>query len=196
MEPTEVELESSLRQGVDTALGPLFDRHRQRLGRMIEFRLDQRLVGRLDADDVLQEAFVEAQKRLPAFRADEKPFLVWIRLITQQTMVDLHRKHLGAKMRHAGMEVGAPASGALSSLFVARATSPSGALLREEVRQRVDEALASMDEIDREVLLLRHFEELSNREAAVVLGIQENAASNRYVRALQRLKGFLGGLEP
>jgi RNA polymerase sigma-70 factor (ECF subfamily) len=90
--------------------------------------------------------------------------------------------------------VGAPASGTLSGFFVAHVTSPSGAVMREELRLKIESALASMDEIDREVLLLRHFEELSNKEAAAVLGIQENAASNRYVRALGRLKGFLGSL--
>lgn len=187
--------EAALRGGDDTALGPLFERHRERLARMVHFRLDPRLIGRIDAEDVLQETFLEAGKRLQAFRDDDKPFLVWVRLITQQTMVDLHRKHLGAKMRNAGREVkAAAASGTLSAFFVAHVTSPSGAVMREELRQKVEQALASMDEIDREVLLLRHFEELSNKEAALVLGIQENAASNRYVRALGRLKGFLGSL--
>ncbi|MFM1870580.1 MAG: polymerase sigma factor SigW, partial [Planctomycetota bacterium] len=112
----------------------------------------------------------------------------------QQTMVDLFRRHVGAKMRAAGREVAAPASGSLSGLFVGHLTSPSQAAQREELRAKVEEALASMDEIDREVLMLRHFEELSNKEAAAVLGIQENAASNRYVRALGRLKGLLGGV--
>jgi RNA polymerase sigma-70 factor (ECF subfamily) len=109
-------------------------------------------------------------------------------------MIDLYRKHLGAKMRNAGREVMAPKSGTLSGLFVAQITSPSRALLREEVRARIERALEEMDEIDREVLLLRHFEELTNKETAAVLGIQENAASNRYVRALGRLKGLLGSL--
>jgi RNA polymerase sigma-70 factor (ECF subfamily) len=194
MQRTDEELELALRAGDDSALAALVEHYRERLHRMVQFRLDPRLVGRLDAEDVLQEAFLEAEKRLQAFRDDQKPFLVWIRLITQQTMVDLHRKHLGAKMRSAGREVGVPASGTLSGFFVAHVTSPSGAMMREEIRQKIEAALASMDEIDREVLLLRHFEELSNKEAAAVLGIQENAASNRYVRALGRLKGFLGGL--
>jgi RNA polymerase sigma-70 factor (ECF subfamily) len=194
MERTDDELELALRAGDDAMMAPLVERYRERLLRMVHFRLDPRLVGRLDAEDVLQEAWIEAEKRLAAFRADQKPFLIWIRLIVQQTMVDLHRKHLGAKMRSAGREVGAPASGTLSGFFVAHVTSPSGAVMREELRQKIEAALANMDEIDREVLLLRHFEELSNKEAALVLGIQENAASNRYVRALGRLKGFLGDL--
>lgn len=187
-------LEQRLRGGEDAALGELFENHRDRLRRMVHFRLDPRLVGRLDPDDVLQETFLEAEKRLLAYREDDKPFLVWIRLITQQTMIDLHRKHLGAKMRTAGREVGAPRSGTLSGLFVGHFTSPSRAMMREEIRGRIENALQEMDEIDREVLMLRHFEDLSNKETAAVLGIQENAASNRYVRALGRLKGFLGDL--
>lgn len=194
MQTTDEELEQRLRAGDDAVLGQLLERFRERLQRMVHFRLDPRLVGRLDAEDVLQEAYIEAEKRLQAFRDDDKPFLVWIRLMTQQTMIDLHRRHLGAAMRSAGREVKAPRSGTLSGFFVGHFTSPSQAALREELRQKVENALDSMDEIDREVLLLRHFEELSNKEAAAVLGIQENAASNRYVRALVRLKGILGDL--
>ena len=192
--PADQELEAHLRGGTDAALGPLFESYRERLLRMVQFRLDARLVGRIDPEDVLQDTYLEAEKRLAAFRGDDKPFLVWVRLITQQTMVDLHRKHLGAKMRTAGREVGAPQSGTLSGLFVGHITSPSRAMMREEVRIKIEAALEDMDEIDREVLMLRHFEELSNKEAAIVLGIQENAASNRYVRALGRLKGYLGSL--
>jgi len=195
MTTTDEELEQRLRGGDDAALAELLERHRERLHRMVHFRLDPRLVGRLDAEDVLQEAYLEAGKRLQAFRDDDKPFFVWIRLMTQQTMVDLHRRHLGAAMRSAGREISAPKSGTLSGFFVGHYTSPSNAVMREELRAQVEKALDSMDDIDREVLLLRHFEELSNKEAAVVLGIQENAASNRYVRALVRLKGILGDLE-
>ena len=194
MELTDEVLEQRLRAGDDGALATLLERFRERLQRMVQFRLDARLVGRIDAEDIVQEAYVDAEKRLAAFRGDDKPFLVWIRLITQQTMIDVHRKHLGAAMRNAGREVKAPPSGTLSGFFVAHVTSPSQAAMREELRQRVEAALESMDEIDREVLLLRHFEELSNKDAAAVLGIQENAASNRYVRALGRLKGLLGEL--
>ncbi|MEO6596801.1 MAG: sigma-70 family RNA polymerase sigma factor, partial [Planctomycetota bacterium] len=193
-EPIDDPDEQRLRDGDDAALAPLFERQRERLLRMVHFRIDPRLVGRLDAEDVLQDTFLEAGKRLLAFREDDKPFFVWIRLITQQTMVDLHRKHLGAKMRNAGREITAPASGTLSGFFVGHITSPSRAVMREETRLQIERALESMDEIDREVLLLRHFEDLSNKEAAAVLGIQENAASNRYVRALGRLKGYLGNL--
>lgn len=193
MEPEE-SLERDLRAGDEAKLAPLFECYRERLLRMVNFRIHPRLVGRLDPEDILQDTYIEAGKRIDAFTGDDKPFLVWIRLITQQTMIDLHRKHLGAKMRNAGREVSAPASGTLSGFFVGHITSPSRAVMREEARVKIEQALESMDEIDREVLLLRHFEELSNKEAAAVLGIQENAASNRYVRALGRLKGYLGSL--
>ncbi|MGC6488886.1 MAG: sigma-70 family RNA polymerase sigma factor [Planctomycetota bacterium] len=194
MDPRDDEpMEQALRSGDDAALGPLFESHRVRLLRMVTFRLDPRLLGRIDGEDVLQEAYVDAQKRLQAFREDDKPFLVWIRWIAQQTMIDLHRKHLGTRMRTAGKEVAAPHSGTMSSLFVGHITSPSRAMMREEARVKIERALQDMDEIDREVLMLRHFEDLSNKDVATVLGIQENAASNRYVRALGRLKGFLGG---
>jgi RNA polymerase sigma-70 factor, ECF subfamily len=194
IDPEDAPLELALRGGEDAAIGQLFERHRDRLTRMVHFRLDPRLLGRIDPEDVVQETFIEAEKRLNAYRGDDKPFLVWIRLIAQQTMIDLHRKHLGAKMRTAGKEVHARQSGTLSGLFVGHITSPSRAMMREEVRSKIENALQEMDEIDREVLLLRHFEDLSNKDAALVLGIQENAASNRYVRALGRLKGFLGSL--
>ena len=193
MDPCDEEpMERALRGGDDARLGPLFQIHRARLLRMVTFRLDPRLLGRIDAEDVLQETYVDAQKRLQAFREDDKPFLVWIRWITQQTMIDLHRKHLGTRMRTAGKETAAPQSGTMSSLFVGHITSPSRAMMREEVRGQIEAALKEMDEIDREVLMLRHFEDLSNKDVATVLGIQENAASNRYVRALGRLKGYLG----
>ena len=194
METGDEALEQQLRSGDDAVLATLLERHRERLQRMERFRLDPRLVGRMDAEDVLQEAYIEAGKRLHAYRGDDKCFLVWIRLMTQQTMIDLHRRHLGAEMRNAGREISAPKSGTLSGLFVGHHTSPSRAVMREEVRVRIEAALEDLEPIDREILLLRHFEELSNKDAAAVLGIQENAASNRYVRALGRLKGFLGSL--
>ncbi len=193
-QPLDEALERKLRAGDSAVLGPLFEEHRARLARMITFRLDTRLAGRIDPEDVLQDTFVDAEKRLQAFRDDDKPFLVWIRLIAQQTMIDLHRKHLGTRMRAADKEVAAAQSGVISGLFVGATTSPSRAMMREEARAKIEGALQEMDEIDREVLMLRHFEDLSNKEAATVLGIQENAASNRYVRALGRLKGLLGGL--
>jgi RNA polymerase sigma-70 factor (ECF subfamily) len=182
--------------GDASALGPLFEQQRERLRRMLQFRLDPRLQGRIDAEDVLQEAFLAARQRLSAFDPALGPFHVWLRLVVQQTLIDVHRRHIGASMRNAGREAVRPQSASLSGFLAAQRTSPSQAAMRDELCRKLDAALASMDEIDREVLVLRHFEELSNKETAEVLGIQENAASNRYVRALARLKGLLGGFDP
>jgi RNA polymerase sigma-70 factor (ECF subfamily) len=185
-----------LRGGDDEAFGPLFERERDRLRRMVQFRLDPRLVGRVDAEDVVQDVFLDAQKRLYAFREDAQSLPFWLRLVAQQTLIDLHRRHLGAGRRSAAKERVFAHSHGLSGFVVGKMTSPSQAAMREEVRQQLVAALEAMDEIDREVLTLRHFEDLSNKEVAELLAISENAASNRYVRALGRLKGLLGKLEP
>ena len=188
-------IEHALRAGDDAAFVRLFEMERARILRMVQFRLDPRLVGRIDPEDVVQDTFLDARRRLAAFRGDDNPFFVWLRLVSQQTMIDLHRRHIGTKMRSAGREVRNPQSHALSGFFVGHLTSPSRAAMREELRLQIEQALDRMEEIDREVLLLRHFEELSNKQVAEILGIQENAASNRYVRALSRLKGLLTRLQ-
>jgi RNA polymerase sigma-70 factor, ECF subfamily len=191
-----------LQAGDQHALGELFSRYRERLSRMIQFRLDGRLRGRVAASDVLQDAYIDALKRLPHYQADPgMPFLIWLRWVTMQRLVEVHRQHLGAKMRDAGREVamggGGPlaASSAKIAEFVGDLTSPSQAAQRAETLAQLERALDGLDPIDREVLALRHFEELSNQETAAVLGIQPAAASKRYVRALERLKGALEQLQ-
>ncbi|MEW4530656.1 sigma-70 family RNA polymerase sigma factor [Maioricimonas sp. JC845] len=176
----------------------VFAEHRDRLWRMVHFRLDRRLQGRVDADDILQEAFVDAVQRLEHFRTSQPMSLfVWLRLIVGQTLVDVHRRHLGAQMRDANREMSPQqqlsngTSMSMSFHLLAHLTSPSQAAVRAELTGLVDEALTGMNEIDREVLALRHFEELTNKEVAEVLGIDRKAASIRYVRALARLKDVL-----
>jgi RNA polymerase sigma-70 factor (ECF subfamily) len=139
--------------------------------------------------------FLDARQRLHAYRAESRSLSFWLRLIAQQTLIDLHRRHLGARMRSALQERVLAQSQSLSGFLAGKLTTPSQAMMREERRQQLQQALDSMDEIDREVLVLRHFEELNNKEVAELLAISENAASNRYVRALGRLKGMLGGLQ-
>ena len=194
MSDDEAALLARLRGGEDAALAPLFEAQRDRLVRMIHFRLDPRLIGRIDPEDVVQEVFLAAQQRLYAFRAETRSLPFWLRLVAQQTLIDLHRRHLGAGMRSAARERALAQSQSLSGFVAGNLTSPSQAAMRDELRQQLQAALESMDEIDREVLVLRHFEELSNKEVAELLSIGENAASNRYVRALGRLKGLLGSL--
>jgi RNA polymerase sigma-70 factor (ECF subfamily) len=192
------------------ALAELFQRHRDRLEQMVRLRLDRRLQGRLDASDVLQEAYLDVARRFPEYRADPSmPFFLWLRLLTGQRLVDLNRQHLGAKMRNAGLEVSLyrgdfprASSASLAELLLGRLTTASRAAIRAETQRRVQEALNSMDAIDREMLVLRHFEMLSNAEAAQVLGLKPSAASNRHMRALKRLKEImaqipgLGGSSP
>jgi RNA polymerase sigma-70 factor (ECF subfamily) len=188
--------------GDSEALGKLFARYRDRLRQMVRLRLDRRLQGRLDPSDVLQEAYVDFAKRLPEYlRNRPGPFYLWLRFLTGQRLIDLHRQHLGAKMRDAGQEVslyrGAlpqASSVSLAAQLLGRLTSASQAAIRAETQIRVQEALNSMDALDREVLTLRHFEMLNNEETAQVLGIKKTAASNRYVRALKRLKELLAGI--
>src|SRR6516164_8545910 len=181
------------------ALGELFGRHRERLRRMVRLRLDRRLQGRIDPEDVLQEAFVDAARRLAEYAADPKmpPFL-WIRFLTMQRLQTLHRLHLAVKSREAEREVSLyngslpmADSRSLAAQLLGRLTSPSRAAIRAEIQIKIQDPLNAMDPVDREVLALRHFEELNNGETAAVLGIHKAAASNRYVRALRRLKEIL-----
>ena len=192
-------LNERLRQGDPQALAELFADQRARLRRMVRLRMDRRLQGRLDPSDVLQEAFLEATQRLPEFQAQlNLPAHLWLRLLTGQRLLILHRRHLGAQIRDVGQEVslhkGAfpPVSSAsLAAQLMGRQSSPSQAAIRAEVQIRLQEALNTLEPLDREVLALRHFEELSNTETAQVLSLSKSAASNRYVRALVRLKAVL-----
>jgi RNA polymerase sigma-70 factor (ECF subfamily) len=194
-------------QGDVQGWGALLERHRQRLRRLIALRLDQRLQGRIDASDVIQEAYLEASARREEYlQKPTMPFYLWLRFITGQKLVALHRHHLGTHMRDAGREVAlyrgslpATSSAALAAQLLGRDTRPSEAAVRAERKIRLQEALNTLDPMDREVLALRHFEQLTTPEVAQVLGIKEAAASKRYLRALKRLKEILtrmpGGMQ-
>jgi RNA polymerase sigma-70 factor (ECF subfamily) len=181
------------------AVGELFDLHRDRLRRMIHLRLDHRLQGRLDPSDVLQEAFLEFAQALPAYvQNPQAPFYLWLRCITVRKLHTLHRQHLDTRMRDAEREVSLDrgtmpeaSSVSLAAQLLGKLTTPSQAALRAELQLLVQQALDEMEPLDREVLALRHDEQLSNRETAHVLGISEPAASRRFIRALRRLKELL-----
>lgn len=184
------------------ALAILFEEYRDRLRKIISFRLDPRLAGRVDAEDVLQEVYMNAQSRMAhVLRESTDGLFVWFRLLVNQTLVDVHRRHLGAQARdatrerstHAGWDSNST-SFSVSSFLLGHLTSPSQAVLRKELSDQLDTVLQSMNEIDREVLVLRHFEELNNLETARVLGISEQGASARYVRALGRLQKVLAAI--
>jgi RNA polymerase sigma-70 factor (ECF subfamily) len=188
--------------GDQKALAEAFAHYRGRLRRMVQLRLDRRLQGRLDASDVLQDAYLDLAHRAADYAANPNlPLFLWMRLLTGQRLLILHRKHLRARMRDASQEVslyrGAlpqASSVSLAAQLLGRLSSPSHAAMRAEMQLRLQDALNSMDPLDREVLTLRHFEELTNGETAQVLGLQKAAASNRYVRALEKLREVLSGM--
>lgn len=195
------------RTGDRAALTVLFTRHRERLCRLVEMRLDRRLQARIDASDVIQEAYLEVAARLQDyFRSPSLPFFLWLRLVVGEQLTNLHRQHLGTQMRDAGREVSlygdalpAASSAALAAQLLGKQTSPTQAALRAERLLRLQEAINLLDPLDREVLSLRHFEQLTRAETAKALGINEGTAAKRYIRALKRLKDTLadmpGGLE-
>jgi RNA polymerase sigma-70 factor, ECF subfamily len=183
-------------------LGELFNRHRDRLKLMVGLRLDHRLQGRVDPSDVLQETYLEAMDRLPSYLQDRPmPFFLWLRFLTAQRLQILHRRHLRTKSRDAGREVSlshkplpAVSSEALAARLIGRNSTPSEAAMRAETRAQLQAALDAMTSIDREILALRHFEQLTNAETAQMLGLRESTASQRYARAILRLKDLLGSL--
>lgn len=199
-DPDDDPLRRRLLAGDNTALGEAFALHHQRLRTAIGFRMDARLRGRLDPDDVLQESFLQASSRLEHFRnaAAANPMaslFVWLRLVVNQTMIDLHRRHLGAQRRDAGREVHrgpsknpVATSASLADCLLGHLTSPSQAAMRAELAMQLQQAIATMSENDQEIIALRHFEELTNSEVAETLSIEVKAASIRYVRAIKRLK--------
>jgi RNA polymerase sigma-70 factor, ECF subfamily len=181
------------------AVGDLFGRHEGTLRRMVRLRMDRRLRGRLDPSDVLQEAFLEFSRSLADYLRDPPmPLYLWLRCLTGRKLQALHRRHLRTRMRAAGREVPLGpgdlpwvASEGFAGQRPGRFTAPGEAALRAELWARIRDALGGLGPRDREVLALRHFEQLSNSEVARALKISEAAASNRYVRALRRLKKTL-----
>jgi len=174
---------------------------------MVKIRLDRRLQARIDASDVVQDAYVDVMMRLQEYLQNPKiPLFLWLRLVVGDRLLKLHREHLGTQMRDVGREVSlyrdalpAASSAALAAQLLGKHTSPTQAAVRAERMLRLQEALNCLEPIDREILSLRHFEELTRSEAAQVLGIEEATAAKRYVRALKRLRGvlreMLGGTE-
>jgi len=201
--PEETLLLNRAAGGDMDAWGALLASHHERLQAVVSFRLDPRLRGRIDGADVLQDTFVAATSRRDEFfRQSEQPLFLWLRWMAGNTLLELNRHHLGAQMRDARREVssghcadaddGPDATRiALVAQLTAGATGPATAAGRAELHARLNGALGKMDATDREVLALRHYEQLTSSEAARVLGIQERAAAKRYTRALERLRELM-----
>ena len=196
------ELLSRAATGDQQAWGVLLTLHRDRLRRMVALRLDQRLQGRIDASDVIQEAFLDASAGLAGYIQNPVlPFYLWLRFLTGMRLAKLHRHHLGTQMRDAGREVSLyrgslphTSSAALAAQLMGRESRPSEAAMRAELKLRLQDVLNSMEPLDREILALRHFEQLTTAETAQVLGIKEAAARKRYLRALEKLRDILVNL--
>ena len=184
--------------GDRAAWDTLLEAHRPRLRRIVALRLNRRLQGRFDPSDVIQEAFLDATAGLAGYaRRAEMPFFPWLRWLAGMRLTTLHRKHIGCQIRDVAREVSVDrampgaTSAAMAAQLLGRQTSASEAAMRRERKARIQDVLDALDPIDREVLVLRHFEELTNAETAQTLGLQEAAASKRYIRALRRLKDAL-----
>jgi RNA polymerase sigma-70 factor (ECF subfamily) len=185
--------------GEEGPLRELFSRHRDRLKRMVHLRLSRRLAGRVDDSDVLQEAYLDAARRLEEYvRQPVLTFFLWLRHLTALKLAEVHRRHLGTQLRDADREVtlhrgGLPLadSVSLAAQLLGTLTTPSQAVIKAETRLFVQEALNSMDPLDREVLALKHFEQLSTTEIAEVLGLSKAGAGSRYLRAIKRLREIL-----
>ncbi len=199
---SELEILQKASLGDQALLENLMEEHRPRLRRMVRLRLDHRVKGRVDSSDVIQEAYLEAFRRLPEYLRDPTvPFFVWLRFLTGQKLVQIHRQHLGVRARDVAREVslyrGAlpeATSAALVARLAGQLTSPSLGAAKAEMKMLLQDALNTMDPLDREVLVLRHFEQLTYAEVASELDITESGAAKRYVRALQKLRRVLSSL--
>ncbi len=181
------------------AIQELFALYRDQLKRMVHLRLSRRVQGRVDDSDVVQEALADCSRRLQEYLADPKlPFYLWLRHMTGLKLSEVHRRHLGTQLRDADREVtlyrgGLPQADSMSlaAHLLGQLTTPSQAAIKAETRLIVQDALNNMDPTDREVLALKHFEQLSTSEMAEVLGMSKAGAGSRYLRAIKRLKEIL-----
>ncbi len=183
------------RGGDHSAFEELFNRHRARLHKAIAMRMDRRVAARVDASDILQETYLEAFKRLPRYLQQEKmPFYIWLHWIAREKVLGLHRRHLGADkraVRHEVQLMPVDSSAEFVSGMIGGGPSPSQELAKVELAERLRLALGQLDNDERDLILWRHFEQLSARDTAQLLEISEAAASKRYIRAVERLRKLL-----
>jgi RNA polymerase sigma-70 factor (ECF subfamily) len=197
--PETEELLIQARQGEAAAVDRLLERHREALRRMIDLRLDPALAQRLDASDVVQDVLLEASRRLHDYlQQSVMPFHLWLRHIAKDHVIDAHRKHRVAQRRSLDREQslrrlvpGDRSSLDLAAEFFDHEPTPASAAMRHELERRLQTAVAELEDDDRDIILMRHYEQMSNQEVAALLGLTEPAASMRYLRALRRLRTLL-----
>lgn len=193
------ELLASAVGGEPAAVNQLLERHRAALRRMIELRMDPVLKRRVDASDIVQDVLIDANRRLAEYARQQKlPFHVWLRHMARDRLIDSHRRHRGAARRSVDREqpLHAAAHGQESAVDLAMLIrdgqlTPAAAATQRELEARFASAVQTLDETDREVILMRHFELLGNQEVAQALGLSEPAAGMRYLRAMRRLRAIL-----
>jgi RNA polymerase sigma-70 factor (ECF subfamily) len=191
---------AAARAGDADAVNGLLERHRTSLRQLVRLRLDRALARRVDASDIVQDVLVEAHDRLQDYLGDPKmPFHLWLRHLAKDRIIDMHRQHRGAQKRSLDREqaLAAPSFAGQSSFDLAaqirdQELTPAAASIRKELETRFLAALDTMEDEDREILLMRHFEQLGNQEAAEALGLSPAAAGMRHLRALRRLRAILG----
>jgi RNA polymerase sigma-70 factor (ECF subfamily) len=193
------ELLDQARAGDHAAADRLLAQHREPVRRMIDLRLDPAIAARVDASDVVQEVLLEASRRLDLYlRSPNMPFHLWLRHIAKDHIIDAHRRHRQAQRRGVDREQPAAPAGLqdhssieLAARFVDQELTPASAAMQQELQRRLHLAIAELDEDDREIVLMRHFEQLSNQDVAETLHLTEAAASMRHLRALRRLRELL-----
>lgn len=197
--PKTDELLAGAKAGKAEAVNDLLNRHRDALRRLVDLRLDPALKRRLDASDIVQDVMVEANRRLREYLAKPPmPFHLWLRQMAQDRIIDAHRRHRGAQRRSLDREQPLVVGGIhestqdLAAELRGRELTPAAAATWQETLRRFQAAVEQLDDQDREVVLMRHFEKLSNQEVAAALGLSGPAASMRYLRAVRRLRELLG----
>ena len=182
----------ALLNGDRRVLPDLFQSYRTRLRQMVRLRIGPQLAARVDPSDVLQEAFIEAQRRVDEFIAEPKvSFFIWLRGLVFNRMRKTQRAHLGTQLRSVDREKELDLPEAASLAIVNSLTSPSQKVARTELRQIIEQSIQKLKEMDREIILMRYFEGLSNTDVAQALDISESTSTMRHVRAIQRLKDLL-----
>lgn len=202
MWPEKLQTEQLMAQakiGDPSAINQLLDRHRNSLRQLVRMRLDHKIQKRVDVSDVVQDVLVEANRRLQKYLADPiMPFHLWLRQIAKDRIIDAHRRHRVSAKRSVDREqqMVAPRGYDQSSIHLASILgdsklTPAAAALQKEMARKVEQAIAELDEKDCEIIVMRHYEHLSNQEIGQILGLTGPAASMRYLRAIRRLKQVL-----
>lgn len=199
-EKTEALLEQA-RQGDEDAINSLIDRHRNALRHLVRMRLDRKIQRRVDVSDVVQDVLIEANRRLKTYLENPvMPFHLWVRHIARDRIIDAHRRHRGSAKRSVDKEQPMVIPGGfdqssiiLAAQLVDREKTPAASIMEKELAKRVEEAITDLDDLDAEVIVMRHYEQLTNQEIAQALGLTEPAASMRYLRAVRRLRDLMQG---